>query len=102
MIYFGIKNIGYLGGEIVSCYYKSLVKNLPAMTETEVPTLGQEDLLEKENATHSSILAWTEEPGRLLHGVSRVTHDLETKAPNHQHKSYFLLFGGSRFISQLL
>ena len=65
MIYCGIKNIGYLGGEIVSCYYKSSVKNLPAMMETEVPTLGQEDLLEKENATHSSILAWTEEPGRL-------------------------------------
>ena len=45
------------------------VKNLPAMPETGVQSLGQEDSLEKEMATHSSILAWeilwTEEPGRL-------------------------------------
>ena len=45
------------------------VKNLPAMQETQVQFLGQEDPLEKEMATHSSILAfrisWTEEPGRL-------------------------------------
>ena len=46
-----------------------LIKNLPAMQETQVRFLGQEDPLEKEMATHSSILAWripwTEEPGRL-------------------------------------
>ena len=46
-----------------------LVKNPPAMQETWVRTLGWEDPLEKEKATHSSILAWripwTEEPGRL-------------------------------------
>ena len=46
-----------------------LVKNLPAMQETQVRFLGQEDPLEKEMATRSSILAWripwTEEPGRL-------------------------------------
>ena len=45
------------------------VKNLPAMQETWVRNLGWEDPLEKEIATHSSILAWripwTEEPGRL-------------------------------------
>ena len=45
------------------------VKNLPAMQETWVRSLGQEDPLEKEMATHSSILAWripgTEEPGGL-------------------------------------
>ena len=45
------------------------VKNLPTMQETQVQLLGQEDPLEKEMATHSSILAWrvpwTEEPGRL-------------------------------------
>ena len=35
-----------------------LVKSLPAMLETLVQPLGQEDLLEKETATHSSILAW--------------------------------------------
>ena len=46
-----------------------LVKNLPAMQETWVQFLGWEDPLEKEMATHSSILAWripwTEEPGKL-------------------------------------
>ena len=46
-----------------------LVKNLPAMQETWVRFLGQEDPLEKEMATQSSILAWripwTEEPGSL-------------------------------------
>ena len=45
------------------------VKNLPAMQETQVRSPDQEDLLEKEMATHSSILAWriprTEEPGGL-------------------------------------
>ena len=43
--------------------------HLPAMQETQVQSLGQEDLLEKEMATHSSILArripWTEEPDKL-------------------------------------
>ena len=47
----------------------SVVKNPPAMQETQVQSLGQEDSLEKEMATHSSILAWkipwTEEPGML-------------------------------------
>ena len=46
-----------------------LVKNLPAMQETWVPSLSQEDPLEKEMAAHSSILVWriqwTEEPGGL-------------------------------------
>ena len=45
------------------------VKTLPAVWETWVQSLGQEDLLEKEMATYSSILAWkipwTEDPGRL-------------------------------------
>ena len=52
-----------------------MVKNLPAMQETWVQSLGQEYPLEKEMATHSSILAWripwTEEPGRLVHGVAK-------------------------------
>ena len=47
----------------------SVVKNLPAMQEMGVRSLGQEDHLEEGMATHSSILAWriswTEEPGRL-------------------------------------
>ena len=45
------------------------VKNLPAMQETQVQSLGWEDPLEKEMVTHSSILSWritwTEEPGEL-------------------------------------
>ena len=56
------------------------VKRLPTMWETRVQSLGQEDLLEKEIATHSSVLAWkipwTEEPGRLQSmGSQRVGHD---------------------------
>ena len=56
------------------------VKNLPAMQETWVRNLGWEDPLEKEMATHSSILAWgipwTEEPGWLQSlGLQRVEHD---------------------------
>ena len=47
----------------------SVVRNPPAKQETQVQSLGQEDPLEKEIATHSSILAWeipwTEQPGRL-------------------------------------
>ena len=46
-----------------------MVKNLPAMQETHGQSLGQEDPLEEEMATHSSILPWkipwTEEPGKL-------------------------------------
>ena len=46
-----------------------MVKNLPAVQETQVGSLGQEDALEKEMATHSSVLAWripwTDEPGGL-------------------------------------
>ena len=56
------------------------VKNLPAMPETRVQSLGQENPLEKGMATHSNILAWkipwTEEPGRLQsRGSQRVGHD---------------------------
>ena len=55
-------------------------KKLPAMQETRAQSLGQEDPLEKEMATYSSILAWrilwTEEPGSLQSmGSQRVRHD---------------------------
>ena len=61
-----------------------MVKNLPAMQETRVGSLGWVDTLEKEMATHSSILAWripwTEEPGGLqsmgLQRVSDMTEQL--------------------------
>ena len=56
------------------------VKCLPTMRETRIQSLGREDLLEKEMATHSSVLAWkipwTEEPGRVQSvGSQRVGHD---------------------------
>ena len=58
----------------------SVVKNLPAMWETGVRSLSQEDPLEEEMATHSRILAWripwTEQPGGLVSMESkRVRHD---------------------------
>ena len=57
-----------------------MVKNLPAMWETWVQSLGWEDPLEKGMATHSSILVWRiprmEEPGRLQSmGLQRVRHN---------------------------
>ena len=57
-----------------------MIKRLPAMQETWVLSLGQEDPLEKEMATHSSTLAWkipcTEEPGRLQSmGSQTAGHD---------------------------
>ena len=66
------KNRGLLGG--------SVVKNPPATQETQVPSLGWEDPLEEEMATHSRILAWeipwTEEPGGLQSmGSQRVGHN---------------------------
>ena len=56
-----------------------MAKNLPAIWETQVPSLGQEDPLEKEMETHSSTLAWKipwmEESGGLVHWSERVGHD---------------------------
>ena len=62
-----------------------MVKNLPAMQETGVQSLGQEDPLEKEMTTYSSILAWrspwAEEPSGLQSmGLQRVGHDRATNA----------------------
>ena len=60
-----MENQGYDWASLVA----QMVKCLPAMQETQVQSLGREDPLEKEMATHSSILAskipWTEESGRL-------------------------------------
>ena len=73
---------------IFSVLMAQMVENLPGTWETLAQSLGQEDLLQKEMATHSSILAWripwTEEPGRLqstVHRVARVGQDLVTKPP---------------------
>ena len=62
-----------------------MVKNLPEMQETQVQSLGGEDPLENEVATHSSILdwriPWTEEPGGLQPmRFQRVRHDCSTNA----------------------
>ena len=67
---------GDAGASIVA----QLVKNPPAMQETQVQSLGWEDPLEKGMAIHSNILAWripwTEEPGRLQPiGLQRVRHN---------------------------
>ena len=61
-----------------------VVKNLPVIQETQVQNLDGEDPLEKEMATHSSILVWripwTEEPGRLqAMGSQRVRHNSATE-----------------------
>ena len=64
----------------VSSLVAQMVKRLPATWETEVPSLGREDPLEEEMATHPSILAWRipwkEEPSGLQSmGSQRVRHD---------------------------
>ena len=66
-----------------------MVKCLPVMWETQVQSLGPEDPLEKEMATHSSTLArripWREEPGRLQSmGSQRVGHDRATSLSSVQ------------------
>ena len=69
------------------------LKCLPAMQETWVQSLGQEDPLEKEMATHSSILAWripwTEEPGRLQSTGSQ--SQTRTEQLTHTHTHYICL-----------
>ena len=69
------------------------VKNPPAKQEMPVRSLGQEDPLEKEKATHSSVLAWripwTEEPGGLqVHGVTKGS-DLATERQEWKHTYNF-------------
>ena len=69
------------------------VKNMPAMWETWVQSLGLEDPLAKGMATHSSILAWripwTEEPGGLQSmGSQKIEHDLATNTRTPQLKSH--------------
>ena len=66
----------YFGASLVA----PMVKNMLAMQETRVQSLGQKDPLEKKMATHSNILAWeipwTEEPDGLQYmGSQRVRHD---------------------------
>ena len=77
------------------------VKNLPAMQETQVCSLGWEDPLEMEMTTHSSILAWripwTEKPGRLHSmGLQRVGHDSATNTISSLRAPDPSLLGGPR------
>ena len=70
--YNGEKTASSISGSLVA----QTVKHLPKTRETQVQSLGQEDLLEKKMATHSSTLAWKipwmVEPGRLrFHGVAK-------------------------------
>ena len=66
----------------------SMVKKLPAIQETQVQSLGQEDPLEKEMVAHSSMLAWEIHRGAwwaTVHGVTRVEDNLVTKPPPPHH-----------------
>ena len=79
-----------------------MVRDLPAMQETQVLFLGLEDLLEEEMATHSRNLAWsiprTEEPGRPQSMLSqRVGHDLATKQAQHNIFFFFFLINIGSF-----
>ena len=83
----------------VTSYVAQMVKSLPAMQETWVRSLDREYTLEKEMATHSSILAWrtpwTKEPGGLQSmGLQRVGHDSVTSFSLFKYirKTFFLSF----------
>ena len=72
-------------------------KSLPAVQETQVPSLGREDPLEKEIATHSGFLAWKipwmEEPGGLQSmGSQRVGHDRATSTCTYLHYLHYYFF----------
>ena len=73
-----------------------MVKNMPAIQESQVWSLGQEDPLEKGMATHSSILAWRipwkEDPGRLQSvGLQRVRLDWATNTTSSVSTKYLVL-----------
>ena len=74
-------------GDRVTSLVAQKVKHLPTMRETQVQSLGQEDPLEKEIATHSSTVAWKipwmEEPGRL--------QSMSLKESDRTDRLYFLL-----------
>ena len=93
----GRKSIAYLRNEWASLVAQWYRICLPTQ-EMQVQSLGQEDPLEKEMATLSSILAWeiprTEEPGRLQSmGSQRVRHDLATKQPQQWPQKWAVKFG---------
>ena len=91
----------------LKCPWASLVaqmiENLPETQETQVQSLGREDPLEKEMATHSSILAWriSREPGRLQSiGLQRFRHIVHTTYPNQSTDLMQALSKYTRYVSQ--
>ena len=72
--------VALFGASLVAQWYRI---HLPMQETMRIRSLGQEDPLEEEMVTYSSILAWevpwTEDPGGCLWGCKRVRHDLETK-----------------------
>ena len=80
-----ISECGISGGKAFTSLVAQLVKSLPAMQETRVPSLGWEDPLEKLMTTHCCILAWripgTEEPGRLQSMGSQESDTTAAKPP---------------------
>ena len=91
----------WVSSSLVASLVAQTVKRLPTMREIHVQSLGWEDPLEKEMATHSSILAWKiswmEEPGWLLSmGSQRVVHDWATSL------SIYLSISSSRLVAKVL
>ena len=79
-----------------------MVKNLPAMQETQVQSLGQEALLEKGMAIHASILAWripwTEPGGATLHGVTKNQTPSIRDNENNQYCAYNFIYQNTAVI----
>ena len=93
-----IVNIAHVYIRSGASLVEQMVKNLPAMWETCVWSLGWEDPLEKEMETHSSILTWripwTEEPGGLQSmGLQQLRRDWVTNTHTYTHKEYVLNAG---------
>ena len=87
------RRIGYPLQYTWACLEAQTVKNLPAMRETWVWSLGWEDPLEEGMATHSSILAWKIPVDRrawwaTVMGLQRVRHDWATKHKDKQRKFF--------------
>ena len=76
-----------------------MVKNLPAMQETWVRSLGREDPLEKEMATHSSILAWGIDGKRSLVTTERLAYT-HTHTHTHTHLNNYLEAAADRYMYQ--
>ena len=93
-----LKSISYTclhSSDVETSLVAQVVKNLPAMQKTQVPSLGWEDSLKKGMITHSSILAWriplTEEPGGLQSMRSQRVGHTNTHTHTHTHTFIWIL-----------